>query len=145
MSRDGLKLSAGADLVIGKLLRAEHETKRAMRQGWFKVGDKLIKTASKEMQAKNKTGRIYKYKGRKHRASAAGQSAANRSGHLRKSLGYKIKGHTQLEFGAKADYAAFLELGTYKMRPRPTLKNSIDVNEGNTATILQNELRNALT
>jgi HK97 gp10 family phage protein len=116
-------------LVKGKIKNLDGATRAGIRLGLYNLGTNLKKTASKEMlDKKSKRGRLYRYKGRPHRASAPGQTAANRSGTLRKSINFAVQGSEGLTFGARASYAAFLEQGTSKMLPRPTLQNSMKAN-----------------
>ena len=61
-------------------------------------------------------------------ARLAGQSAANRSGKLRKSIDFAVQGSEGLSFGADTPYATYLEFGTKKMKARPTLQNSMKKN-----------------
>ena len=86
------------------------------------------------MLAKNKLGKVYISRDsigrrRRHRASAPGQTAANRTGRLRKARSFKLRGSDQLEFGFKsglgADYAKFVEEGTRNMGARPGLRNTV--------------------
>jgi len=141
---EGLAETKSVDVAVLSINNASHNTRRGMRQGWFAVGALLKKRANEQILKKPKSGKLYKYKGRKHRASAAGESPANRSGTYRKSIGYKIKGYSQLEFGARAPYAGYLEKGTVKMKPRPALKNAIDFETGRIQSVLSNELKKAL-
>jgi HK97 gp10 family phage protein len=115
-------------LVQGKIRNLDSATRAGIRMGMYNLGKSLVKTAQTEMRKKNKTGRTYRYKGRKHVASAAGETAANRSGKLRKSINFTVQGSEGITFGANTKYATFLEQGTKKMAPRPTLQNSMKKN-----------------
>lgn len=127
---------------IGEL---SHNTIRGIRQGWFRAGDQLKSRANEQIKARPKNGRLYRIKGRRHRASAPGESPANRTGTYRRSINYQIRGWRQMEFGASADYAGFLERGTRRMEPRPGLQNAIDVEQNHIVSILENEIRKAIT
>jgi len=110
---------------------------------WF-LGRELKSTASKQVLAKPRSGRVYRYKGRRHVASSRGESPANRSGAYRKSIGFNVRGHT-MEFGAGAKYSAYLENGTRRMAARPGLLNSIKSNEKTGLDRANSELKKALT
>jgi HK97 gp10 family phage protein len=95
------------------------------------LGKDLKRTANKNILSKPKGGKVYiaRTRGgrrRRHRSSAPGESHANRSGMLRRSLGWKVNGSKSMEFGygvdkPAPDYGKFVEDGTFKMKPRPSL------------------------
>jgi HK97 gp10 family phage protein len=66
----------------------------------------------------SKSGRQYFIKGRRHQSSAPGQPPANSTGQLVRSIKVKKTNNGQ-EVTIDAEYAAFLEYGTSRMRPRP--------------------------
>ncbi len=118
---------------------------RGVRQGFFQVGSLLKKTAQEQMMEKPKHGRLYRIrrgsKIRNHIASASGETPANRSGELRKSIGFESAGLV-LQFGAGGrdsgvGYAKFLEDGTDKMLPRPLLRNAVHTQEGAIMPMMQ--------
>ncbi len=116
----------------------DENTRRGMRQAFFQYGNDLIKTANRQILEKPKGGRVYRVRRGKrkfrHRASAPGESPANLSGNYRKSIGYKIRGSSQMIFGAgsaKVPYAVWLERGTRRMKPRPGLGNAVRATERN--------------
>lgn len=119
--------------VFFQLDQLEERTKRGIRRAFFRLGADLIDTLSKDVLAKNKTGRTYIRRTRsgarrRHVASAPGQSPANRTGMYRRNRGYKIKGSENMEFGIREfgeDYPRFLEEGTSKMDARPGLGNAV--------------------
>jgi hypothetical protein len=123
-------------------------TRRGIRQGLIFSGQKLKTTARRGIMTPPKSGRRYKKRigGRSYnwRASAPGQFPANVTGRLRDSVDYQMQGDLRLRFGVRKTgsanaggtppdvYAKFLELGSPagKIKPRPFLKSSLDVNEG---------------
>lgn len=116
-------------------------TEFAIRRAWFKVGADMLRTANKSVLKKPRQGRLYVTRmrdgrRRRHRASKPFESHANFSGALRRSMQWKVSG-TQLRFGygianANApEYGTYLEFGTGKLKPRPTLQNAIEGNERN--------------
>ncbi len=123
-------------------------TRRGMRQGFFQLGNDLVKTASRQILEKPKGGitrRVRRGKTiRRHTASAPGESPANLSGAYRRSLGYKIHGSSRMEFGAgnsSVPYAEFLENGTKNMKPRPGLGNAIRATERNAVQYFINNIK----
>lgn len=107
----------------------------AIRLGMEQSGKELRAYTKEQMVKGAKTGRVYKVytglNGRKlanpkfHRASAGGEFPARRSGNLFRSIDFTVFGSKRLEFGAKARYAKYLELGTSKMAPREFLKQTV--------------------
>ena len=75
----------------------------------------------------SRSGRVYVIRGKRHKASAAGEYPAKLSGALAASVGYKVT-NKRLTIGESAEYAAFLELGTSKMAARQHIKPSIERN-----------------
>lgn len=65
------------------------------------------------------TGKVYEEKGRTHRASSPGKPPKSDTGALSKSVSVKRTGAGASEVRIKSPYAAALEYGTSKMRPRP--------------------------
>lgn len=137
--------------VYAKLEGIEHLTKRAVRRGLFRWGKELLSTANEEILRGRKTGRIYIRRDRagrrrRHRASAPGETHANMTGSLRRSMAWKVTGNDRLEFGYGINikdapaYAPFVEFGTFKMKPRPSLQNAIDKTTGNAERYFQEEL-----
>ncbi len=114
---------------LGKLTRSGVEFAA------YVSGRGLVRATSKEILRKPKGGRIYIRKDRagrrrRHIASAPGETHANMSGKLRRSLGFKVN-LNQIEFGYGVqsndapEYAKFVEFGTRRMRARPSLQNGI--------------------
>ena len=114
-----------------KWLRLNFLTKKKIRASLYEIGSEHIQEIRDSM-AEKKTGRIYNIKGIEHQASAPGESPAILSGTLSRSLYYKVRGSHQLEIGADAKYAGFLESGTSKMAARPFLQPVIDKQRRNT-------------
>lgn len=127
--------------IMELLERSEENVKRTIRQGFFQIGRDLQAEANREILKGNKTGRVYFIRTssggkRRHVSSAPGESHANLTGALRKSLGWSVTGFKSLEFGYGVDkptpqHAEWLEFGTVKMKARPTLRNAIAATERN--------------
>lgn len=123
-----------------RIASLEVKTYRGIRQGWYRAGQKMRAEAQQNILKGPKTGRLYRVPGRKrrHRASAPGESPANLTGALRKSVGYEIRGVEQFEFGYRdTKYGRRLELGDRpgkqppRIEPRPNLSKVVKRNERN--------------
>jgi HK97 gp10 family phage protein len=133
----------GNDRVFGRIEGLEKLTRKGLRRGMFKAGQALISEASREILKGTKTGIVYIRRDRagrrrRHLSSAPGETHANLSGMLRRSLSYQLHGATEIEFGygvssgkSAPDYAGWVEFGTTKMRARPSLGNALRSQQGN--------------
>lgn len=144
------------DRVFGQIENTGEATRRGLRQGMFRSGHTLIKAASQEILHGNKTGITYIRRDRagrrrRHQASAPGETHANMTGTLRRSLSFQLTGVTQIEFGygvsagnSAPEYAAFVEFGTTRMRARPSLLNTLNAQQGNLVQHMRDEIVRAL-
>lgn len=126
-------------------------TRRGLRQSFFQYGHDLKRTASRQILEKPKGGRTYRVKRGtrrvRHIASAPGESPANLSGKYRRSIGFNIRGSSQMIFGAgssKVPYAVWLERGTKRMLPRPGLGNAIRATERNAKKYFASNIRRSI-
>ena len=129
-----MKMTAGSQKVLLRGTQFKKMTRRAIRHGWFALAKDLKQTANKDILRRPKGGRVYIIRGpsgrrRRHIASAPGETHANLSGTLRRSLGWTVRGHSGMEFGygvdkPAPDYAK-IELGYGRVKPRPSLQNAI--------------------
>ncbi len=148
--------SRGNDRVFGRIEGLEKLTRKGIRQGMARAGQTLIAVASREILKGPKTGRIYIRRDsigrrRRHQASAPGETHANLTGTLRRSLSFQKHGATELEFGygvssgkSAPDYARFVEFGTTKMKARPSLRNTLNSQQGNLTQHFEREIVDAL-
>ena len=129
----------------------EDNTRRGIRQGFFRLGRALEIELRKELLAKNKRGIVYKNirtrtgrVKRSHRSSARGQTPANLSGNYRKNVGYQIRASDSMEFGVRdgAPYAQFLEPKDKLFRPG--VGNTVKALEKEAQNIFDSSLRNNL-
>ena len=98
----------------------------ALRQS----GKHLVEAGAKEVRTGKKSGVLYLGRdrlGRRRlrRASAPGETAANRTGEYAKSFNYRTNG-SRLSFGNSAPHSKFLEVGTRRMKPRPGIRNTVN-------------------
>ena len=139
--------------VFLSLDNIDENTRRGIRQGFFRLGRLLQTNLRKEVMKKNKTGRIYTNgrtktgRQRRHRASGAGQTPANMSGNYRRNIGYQIRGSENMEFGIRdgAEYAHWLEDGTKKMAARPGVGNTVKDTEKDAQNFFDSALAIELT
>jgi HK97 gp10 family phage protein len=126
-----------------KVKKLTTDVRQGIRKAFYFAGKDFQATAKEEIKRK-KTGRVYKYKGRKIAAGAPNDYPANRSGRNRRSVDFKVHGGDEMEFGAGETYSPFLERGTAKMAKRPFLKPSIKKNEQNLRKHLRREIGKSL-
>ena len=129
--------------VFGIIEDIPELTRKGLRQGMFKVGHSLISVANREILKGDKTGIVYIRRDkagrrRRHQSSAAGQTHANLTGTLRRSLSFQLRGSSEIEFGygvssgkEAPEYASFVEFGTTKMKARPSLLNALNSEQKN--------------
>lgn len=126
----------------------ERLTDRGIRQGFYNVGKLLKSSANKDILAKDKTGIVYRVRRgkviRRHRASAPGQTFANLSGAARKTLGYEVKGASQLEFGFRRNQETFYTRILETSLNRPAIGNAVVKEQGNAIMIMEQETKKAL-
>ncbi len=104
---------------------------RGARRALYDIGVENVRYTREIIKKGPKNGRLYRIAGRKrrHRASAPGQAPANLTGYLRRNVDFSVKGGDQMEFGDKAEYGRFLELGTRRMKARPHLSKAVKKNK----------------
>jgi len=141
----GVKIDPKSKKVLVRIEKLDKQIPRNLRRGLYFVGKKLKETASKNILKRGRSGRVYKYKGRRHISSSPGESWANRSGEARRGLIYKVSSPTKLIFGNTVEHAKFMEFGTKTIQPRPAHLISIKQNNRNIIKILNNEIKKALT
>ena len=144
------------DKVFGIIKDIPKLTRRGLRQGMFRAGHALIGEASREILKGEKTGIVYIRRDkagrrRRHMSSAPGESHANRTGTLRRSLSFQLRGSSEIEFGygvssgkEAPEYASFVEFGTTKMKARPSLLNSLNAEKGNLTQHFEGGIMKAL-
>ena len=132
--------SRKVELQLGKL---KNVTVRGTRQAFYEIGTIAREKINRDVLAKPRGGRVYKFRGRRHTASLPGESFANRSGAARRKRGFDVRGANELEFGFRQDgetiYTKILE----ETGGRPTVGNASKFVQGRAQNIMINELKKA--
>lgn len=141
--------------VFGQIRGLEKLTRQGLRRGMFRAGQALRAEASRAILKDPKTGIVYIRRDRagrlrRHMSSAPGETHANLSGALRRSLSYQLHGATEIEFGygvssgkTAPDYAKFVEFGTTRMKARPSLRNTLKSQQKNLTQHFENGIKGA--
>jgi HK97 gp10 family phage protein len=149
------------EYILKSIKTGDRRTQTGLRKGWYFAGNDLRRYSQDNIKQGPKSGRIYQIlvhgRRRRHQASAPGEFPANLTGGLQKSISFKVRGHSQLNFGSdetkqvrirgerkKVNYGKFLEEGTSRMRPRPFLRPSIDYHKSNIIQHLEREIKKQL-
>ncbi len=145
-----IKAGPGHTKFINKFHTLDMDFKRGIRQGFFAVGSNLKVTAQHQMIEGPQTGRVYRTRRGRIRASAPGQTPANRTGALRRSIGFQIAGSDSMQFGAGGrasgvNYARPLERGTSRMSPRPLLGNAVKANQAITLRLFSDAVTRTIS
>ena len=134
-----IELDRKSRATVAKIANLRELTKSGIEHAAYTSAVGLKKATSKEILRKPKSGRTYIRvdrigRRRKHVASAPGETHANMTGALRRSIGFKVN-TSQLEFGYGVEsrepapiYAGRLEFGDKGgngLKARPSLSNGI--------------------
>lgn len=136
-----IKASPGTNKTLVDVGRHLNRHRKALRLALKDVGSDVVSDMARFILTGPKTGRIYVYNGRAHQASAPGESPANRTGKLAASGDYKVRGYYEMVVGETAEYAGYLEHGTYKMAPRPHIIRAVNKNRMNTIRTIENNVK----
>jgi HK97 gp10 family phage protein len=99
-------------------------------------------TAVKGIQRGQKTGRTYLRGNVAHTASSPGEYPASDTGRLASSMRVNLSA-LEANIGSDVNYAAYLEDGTKRIKPRPYLEPSFKANE-ETISLLIDEAVNSM-
>jgi HK97 gp10 family phage protein len=118
----------GGRELAATLKRINEQADREITNAVKAAGLAIRGHAMKSIQRGAKTGEVYDKTTprRTHRASAPGQSPATDTGRLVNSLRSDVSGKTAT-VSANTTYAAALEFGTSKMKPRPYLIPAVEM------------------
>lgn len=139
----GVRENAENQLVYREGAEMPTRLQQVFRRGMINYMSALQKRTNHAILHGKKSGRVYfvrtaSGRRKRHRASAPGETHANLTGVLRKSLSWKVHGWERAEFGygvasstsnVAPFYAPFVEFGTRRMAPRPSLQNAIEREE----------------
>jgi len=159
MSAVGYEASIFNSKSFMKLQKLRPKTNKAIRAAWFDLGRDLKNEANKEILRKPKSGRVYiiRMKGgrkKRHVASAPGETHANLTGKLRRSVSWKVYSYQRMEFGygfatnnsTRAPiYDHVIEDG-FKFRdgrvikPRPSIANAVAAVKSKTKDHFQKQM-----
>ena len=131
-----IKLEASSRKVVLRLKNLGKLTKSGIEYAAHTSSVQLLRAINKEILRKPKGGRTYFITNRsgakrRHIASAPGETHANLSGKLRRSLGFKSS-FSEIEIGYGVyrgdapEYAEAVEHGSVKMKARPSIANGIE-------------------
>ena len=118
-----------------QLKNAKVHMLKYIRTALFEIGAENTQLIKKYIYRPPKTGRFYRYyyspgKFRWHQASAPGESPANRSGKLARSITYNVHGSLEVELVSTLDekYPKYLEDGTPGglIKPRPYFLRAVN-------------------
>lgn len=173
MSNITFRLSDGSRRVVNRVKRTDRSMERGVQSGKLSVGRSLVRATKQDIMKGKKSGRIYKIQyasggTRIHQSSAPGETHANLTGALKRSLAYKSSG-SDLEFGYGVGgrdappYAHRIEFGGRSssggrgfvvklvgfrrsgvIKPRPTLMNNLKSHNRDTITYIQAGIGKAL-
>lgn len=146
----GIRIDSNSRKTVLLIKGLKKLTVAGIEHAAYVSGRGLVKATSEEILRKPKGGRVYVSRTRagsrrRHTASAPGETHANFSGKLRRSLDFKSNSF-QIEFGYGVtknnapDYAEFVESGTSKMGPRPSIENGIKSQRRNIQNNMEREI-----
>ena len=106
-----IKISTRAIKALASITDITGTIERGVKNAAYEIGRETEKESKRLIQSGTRSGRIYKIRGATHQASAPGESPAEFSGELSKSIKYNVKGTDEIKLTATTPYAAKLELG----------------------------------
>lgn len=145
-----IKLDRNSTKAVARIKGMRKLTRSGVEFAAYTSGRGLVRTTSKEILKKPKGGRTYIRRDkagrrRRHVASAPGETHANLTGKLRRSLGFRVDPR-QLEFGYGVEngdapeYAGPIEFGRRGAAARPSLRNGIKAERRNFQNNFEREI-----
>jgi len=143
-----IKVSENIDKDVMRAMDSKR-VQVAILRGMKEIGKKLTLTARAGIRARNKTGRVYNFRGRKHMAGAHGEYPAKRTGDLGRSIDFDAS-KFRMEFGTNSPYAKYLQQfktpeqrssSWRKIAPRPFLTLSHDSHRDEFEKIMSKNIR----
>ncbi len=115
-------------------------TRSGIRRSMYDIGTVATRDMVTRLTTGQRSGRLYKVRGRIVRASAPGEFPAKRTGGLARSANYSVRGASELEVGARSRFGKpigeFLEFGTRFMDRRPFIEPTSERHAQTFATLL---------
>ena len=102
-----IKVSANVDKDVTRAMDSKR-VQVAILRGMKEIGKTLTLTARAGIRKRNKTGRVYNFRGRKHRSGAPGEYPAKGTGDLARSIEFDAN-KFRMEFGTNSPYAKYLQ------------------------------------
>lgn len=146
-----IRFNRASEGVVGKtkIKVSTPAVERQLRHALFDVGNYYKRSANNSILRGTKTGRVYKIRTRsgrtrRHRSSARGESHANLTGALRRSIGWKVSGSKRLLFGYGVTQEAPIYAHNIEVtKNRPSLKNAVKAERRNTMNAIERAARKA--
>jgi HK97 gp10 family phage protein len=137
-----IKVTEKTRRILIDVTKLEGTTKKGLEAALFEIGKDVQRETIKLIKTGEKTGKVYRFRGRDHTASAPFEAPANRSGRLARSIRYNVTNWQKMTVGAEAPYAGYLEKGTPDMEERPFLEKAVHNRQQDTVnSILENVKR----
>ena len=120
----------GVDVQVN-VSEAKKKIKKSKEDRLKEIGRYMVEQLEQALEGEG-SGRTYRIPGTNilYQASAPGEFPAERTGQLRNSNFFVVDGD-MVGIGTPLEYGLFLEVGTYKMSPRPwinpTFRANLDV------------------
>ena len=120
----------GVDVQVN-VSEAEEKIKKSKEDRLKEIGRYMVEQLEQALEGEG-SGRTYRVPGTNilYQASAPGEFPAERTSQLRNSNFFVVDGD-MVGIGTPLEYGLFLEVGTYKMAPRPwinpTFRANLDV------------------
>lgn len=125
MKSDARVIEGKRNVAIFKDIAAgDRKMMTAQRHGLYEVCNLHYKHLRAGLKRGTRGGVMYSFRGKKLRASKAGEYPQRRSGTLRGSAGFRVVSSRLGIVETKAPYGKYLEGGTRFMGPRPFMKKS---------------------
>ena len=121
--------------VLIEIGQAEDRHKRALYRAWHYVGDEVTVEIARILVTGKRTGKMYRYKGRPHQASAEGEPPAKRSGKLSKSIEYRVRHYKEMRLGETVEHAK-MEDNWGRIKARPHIIKAVKKKAQDTVNII---------
>ncbi len=128
-----------------------HDALYAIEQGLYDSGKLMEKFLKKGLKRGSRSGRWYKYNGKRLQSSSAGEFPQRRTGNLKESVAFTVNSYRNMVFGIKNPgelydtfYAEYLEDGTSKMQPRKLVGFTVSKTQQQSRNLIIKKLNDAI-